>query len=66
MIDKEHALPVTKQCEILDLTRSSIFYKPVPISERDLKLMSEIDKIHLKYSYYGSRRIRNELWDRGF
>lgn len=66
MIDKEYGLPITKQCKILKLSRSSIYYVPAEVSERDLKLMREIDEIHLKYPFYGSRRIRNELWDRGF
>jgi len=61
MIDKEHDLPVTKQCEILELSRSTVYYKPVPVSERDLMLMRFIDEIHLKRPYYGSRRMAGEL-----
>ena len=34
MIDKEDTLPVTRQCEILELCRSGIYYKPVPLSAR--------------------------------
>lgn len=66
MIDKEHPLPITEQCRILDLARSSVYYEPAPVSERDLLLMREIDEIHLKYPFFGSRRIRNELWERGY
>ncbi|MDI6817237.1 MAG: IS3 family transposase [Actinomycetota bacterium] len=66
MIDRAHELPLTKQCKILNLSRSSIYYNPAQISEKDLRLMREIDDIHLKYPFYGSRRIRNELWDRGY
>jgi putative transposase len=66
MIDKEDSLPVTRQCEILELSRSGIYYTPVPISAKDMELMRQIDKIHLLYPFYGSRNIRNELWGKGY
>ena len=65
MIDKEDKLPVTRQCEILDLNRSGIYYKPVPLSDADRELMRQIDEIHLLYPFYGSRNIRNDLWAKG-
>ena len=65
MIDKEDALPVTRQCEILELSRAGIYYTPVPFSAKDIELMRQIDEIHLMCPFYGSRKIRNELWDRG-
>ena len=66
MIDREDSLPVTRQCEILELSRSGIYYTPVPISARDMELMRQIDEIHLMYPFYGSRNIRNELWGKGY
>jgi putative transposase len=65
MIDPEHTLPLTQQSRIVGISRSSLYYKAVPISKRDLELMRLIDEIHLKYPFYGSRRIRNELRDLG-
>jgi putative transposase len=65
MIEPGHALPLSRQSRILGLSRSSLYYKPVLINDRDLMLMRLIDEIHLKYPFYGSRRIRNELWDLG-
>jgi len=65
MIDPEHALPLTRQSWILELSRSSLYYEAVPISQCDLELMRLIDEIHMKYPFYGSRRIRNELRDLG-
>ena len=59
-------MSVTRQCEILELSRAGVYYQAVPVSEHDLRLMREIDEIHLKYPFYGSRRMRNELRDRGF
>ena len=66
MIDKEDALSLTRQCEVLDLSRSGIYYMPVPVSAEDMKLMRQIDEIHLMYPFYGSRKIRNELWVKGY
>ena len=66
MIDKEDSLPVTRQCKILELSRSGIYYTPVPLSAMDIELMRQIDEIHLLYPFYGSRNIRNELWAKGY
>jgi len=66
MIDKEDALSVTRQCEILELSRSVLYYMPAPVSAKAMDLMRQIDKIHLMYPFYGSRNIRNELWARGY
>jgi putative transposase len=65
MIEPGHALPLIRQSRILGLSRSSLYYKTVPVSERNLALMRLIDEIHLKYPFYGSRRICNELRDLG-
>ena len=65
MIDREHPLPLTRQSQILELSRSSLYYEAVPISARDLELMRLIDEIHLKYPFMGSRGIRDELQDMG-
>ena len=62
MIDKKDALPVTRQCAILELSRSGAYYAPVFIRAMDMELMRKIDEIHLMYPFYGSRKIRNELW----
>jgi putative transposase len=66
MIDRTDKLPVKRQCEILELSRSGIYYTPVPISAKDVELMRQIDEIHLLYPFYGSRKIRNELWAKGY
>ncbi len=65
MIDKEHPLPLTRQCRILDLSRSGVYYVPVLVSDKDRELMDIIDKIHLDEPFLGTRGIRNALWDRG-
>jgi putative transposase len=66
MIDREHTLSLTRQSQILNLSRSSLYYKVVPVSERDLELMRRIDEIHLKYPFMGSRSIRDQLEAMGY
>jgi putative transposase len=66
MITPEHPLPVTRQCRLLDLARSSVYYRRKPLKERDLVLMRQIDEIHLAWPFYGSRRIMHELRGRGY
>ncbi len=65
MIDRGHTLPLTRQSQILELSRSSLYYEAVPVSVRDLELMRLIDEIHLKHPYMGSRSIRDQLQDMG-
>lgn len=66
MIDKDHPLPVTRQAHLLDLSRSSVYYRPVPMSSSELAIMAAIDEIHTKLPFFGIRRIRDELAGRGF
>jgi putative transposase len=65
MIDKEHRVSITKQCHILQLSRSSVYYAPVPVSDKDRELMRAIDEIHLEDPSLGSRGIKNQLKMRG-
>ena len=64
-IHAEHALPKTRRCELLDVARSTAYYRPEPFSEEERVLMRLIDEIHLQWPFYGSRRIRDELEERG-
>jgi putative transposase len=65
MINREHELPITRQCHILNLCRSSVYYEPVPVSDKDRELMRLIDEIHLEEPYLGSRGMRSALKVRG-
>jgi len=61
MIDSGHQLPIKHQARLLDMSRSSVYYTPVPISDTDLALMHRIDRLHLKYPFAGSRMLRDLL-----
>jgi putative transposase len=65
MIVKEHQLSITKQCQILQLSRSSVYHMPAPVREKDRELMRLIDEIHLEEPYLGSRGIKSVLRMRG-
>jgi putative transposase len=65
MIDPEHALPISKQAEELQMARSTIYYTPRPVSEADLFLMRRIDELHMSYPFAGSRMLRDMLNQQG-
>ncbi len=55
-----------KQCKLLKLSGSSVYYQSVEVLQEDLTLMREMDAIHLRYPFFGRRWIKTELGDRGF
>ena len=61
MIDRTHDLPVTRQCRILSLARSTAYYRPQEASQADLALMRRIDELHLERPFAGSRMLRDML-----
>lgn len=61
MIDKTAKLPITRQCELAGLPRSSAYYKPVGPSAATLELMRLIDVIYTQFPYCGSRQIKRLL-----
>ncbi len=61
MIDRSDKLPVTRQCQILALSRSSAYYTRKPVPESDLALMRRIDELHLDFPFAGSRMLRDLL-----
>jgi putative transposase len=61
MINAEHELSLTRQAELLDLSRASLYYTPVEVSEADLRLMKRIDELHLELPFAGSRMLRDLL-----
>ena len=65
MIDPENKLSLQKQAKLLKVSRSSVYYKPRPLSEDELKLMRAIDELHLEHPFAGSRMLRDFLWRDG-
>ena len=54
MIQADHPLAVTRRCELLDVARSTVYYRPTGISAEDLALMRLLDEIHLACPFYGT------------
>jgi putative transposase len=65
MINREHKLSVVRQCVLLGLARSGIYYQPRPVSAEDLALMRRIDELHLEHPFAGARMLRDILRDEG-
>jgi putative transposase len=58
LIDPDHPhLSICRQCELLDLNRSTYYLVPATASEEDLRLMRLIDQQFLRTPFYGSRRM---------
>jgi putative transposase len=66
MIDPTHSLPIVRQAQLLDVSRSSVYYRPQPTSDADLALMRRIDELHLEHPFAGSRMLRDLLRREGF
>jgi putative transposase len=61
MIDREHNLPITKQADVLRISRGSVYYLPRPVPEADLAIMRRLDRLHLESPFAGSRMLRGLL-----
>jgi len=61
MITRQHPLPVVRQCQLLALPRSTVYYTPQPVPAATLALMRGIDELHLEYPFAGSRLLRDLL-----
>ena len=66
MIDRDHKLPVKRQCELLGVARSTAYYRPEAVSQGDLEAMRRIDELHLRYPFAGSRMLCDWLRREGF
>ena len=66
MIDRNHELPISRQAELLEVSRASVYYLPRPASESDLALMRRIDALHLEHPFKGARMLRDSLRREGF
>ena len=61
MINRTHALSLVKQCRLLDVARSTAYYRPVPLSAEELALMRRIDELHLNHPFAGARMLSKML-----
>src|ERR1700747_1083105 len=59
------ALPISQQCRLLALPRSSVYRKLAEVGAEDLAIMALIDRHYLARPYYGSRRMAAWLATQG-
>lgn len=51
-------LSIRRQCALVELQRSNLYYEAVGVSDETVWLMHRVDGIFTEYPFYGSRRIR--------
>ena len=66
LVENELELSKTIQCKLLNISRATHYYKPVPIREQNLKIMNTIDEIATDNSEYGYRYIHQQLLEYGY
>jgi putative transposase len=67
LVDRaDFAVAISAQCQLLKVARSTLYYRPVPVSDEDLAMMRRIDEHYLATPFYGSRRmvavLRRDGW----
>ncbi len=55
-----------RQCELLGVSRSGLYYESVGASGEDLAIMAWMDREHMERPYYGVRRLKQGLWRAGY
>lgn len=67
LIDMQNKhLSIKRQCELLDLNRSSYYAKPRRVSVEEQKLLNRMDEIFTEHPYYGTRRMMHVLKSEGY
>jgi len=61
MIDRRHSLSITRQADLLNISRGTVYYLPRPVSPGDLALMRRMDELHLNYPFMGARQLSRQL-----
>lgn len=61
MIDREQDLPIKRQAQLLDISRSSVYCQPCPVRPDTLTLTKRIDELHLELPLAGPRMLRDLL-----
>jgi putative transposase len=61
MIDREHELAISRQAELVNISRGSVYYLPRPVSDADLTIMRRLDQLHLEFPFAGSRMLQGLL-----
>ncbi len=66
MINRSDGLAITRQAQVLGISRGSVYYRRRAISDADLAVMRRTDELHLEHPFAGSRMLRDLLRAEGF
>jgi putative transposase len=66
LLERDGEVAMSVQADLLSLSRSSLYYQPVPPSSEEVALKHRIDELYTECPYYGSRRITAQLNREGF
>jgi putative transposase len=61
MIDKTSQITITRQAELLNINRTTLYYVPKPMNDNDLQILRVMDELHLNYPFMGARMLRDQL-----
>lgn len=61
MTSRDHELSLTRQADLLGVSRGRLSYAPRPVSDDDLRLMRRTDELHMDYPFAGSRMMKGLL-----
>ena len=62
LVDRQpRSLSIARQCQLMGVSRSSLYYRPKETSRQDLSLMREMDRQYLETPFYDSRRMKASL-----
>ena len=61
MMDSTHAPPISRQAQLVGISRGIVYYVPTPVSSADLVLMRHLDALHLEHLFMGTHMLRDQL-----
>ena len=67
-VDTKHKLSLNKQCKLLHIAKSTLYYEPQKrfSTERDIQFLNALNEIHSEFPYYGTRRVVTALKNKGY
>ena len=66
MIDRDSTLSISRQAQLVGISRGSVYYHAKPVNAVDLELMRHIDELHLEHPFMGARMLRDQLNRKGY
>ena len=65
MIDRRHGLPISRQAQLMRISRGSVYYRRKPPCDGQVQLMHSLDALHVAHPFAGSRMLKGLLQRQG-